>query len=71
MLRKHGKKINHKRVCRIMKENRLLLKKYKMKAKRSFQSKMIPSRPRQVLGIEMTKVMIKDGGWVNYIAVID
>ncbi|ACJ75342.1 integrase, catalytic region [Thermosipho africanus TCF52B] len=71
MLRKQGEKINHKRVYRIMKENRLLLKQYKMKAKRSFQRKIIPNKPRQVLGIDMTKVLTKDGGWVNYIAVID
>ncbi|MDK2838787.1 MAG: putative transposase, partial [Thermosipho sp. (in: thermotogales)] len=54
-----------------MKENGLLLKQKKKKARRVFQSKIIPSRPRQVLGIDMTKVLTKDGGWVNYIAVID
>ncbi|MBB6061972.1 transposase InsO family protein [Thermosipho japonicus] len=60
MLRKQGKKINHKRVYRIMKENRLLLKKHIKKAKRSFQRKIVPTRPRQVLGIDMTKVMTKN-----------
>jgi putative transposase len=46
MLRKQGKKINHKRVYRIMKENGLLLKKHIKKAKRSFQRKIIPTRLR-------------------------
>ncbi|WP_164723722.1 IS3 family transposase, partial [Thermosipho globiformans] len=39
MLKKQEKKINHKRVYRIMKENGLLLKKHIKKAKRSFQRK--------------------------------
>jgi hypothetical protein len=39
-----------------MKENELLLKQYKMKAKRSFQRKIISSKPRQALGIEGRKL---------------
>jgi len=59
-------KINRKSVYRIMKERGLLNDKKVYKAKRSYKSK-----PREILGIDMTKVFTTDMGWVNYIVVID
>ena len=71
MMKKSGNNVNHKRVYRIMKENGLLFKVEHKKASRTIQKKIKPDRPREVLGIDMTKVYTKDGGWAYYIAVID
>ncbi|QTA38498.1 IS3 family transposase [Thermosipho ferrireducens] len=71
MLRKNGNKLNQKKVYRIMKENGLLFKVKHKKACRTKQKKIKPTRPREVLGIDMTKVYTRDGGWAYYIAVID
>ena len=71
MLRKRGNKLNQKRVYRIMKENGLLFKVEHKKACRTIRKKIKPSRPREVLGIDMTKVFTRDAGWAYYIAVID
>jgi len=71
MMKKKGNKVNHKRVYRIMKENGLLFKVEHKKASRTIQKKIKPEKPREILGIDMTKVYTKDGGWVYYIAVID
>ena len=64
-------KINRKRVYRIMKERGLLNDKKVYKAKRSYKSKPKAEKPREILGIDMTKVFTTDMGWVNYIVVID
>lgn len=72
MLKKKGNNIiNHKKVYRIMKEKGLLIKVKHKKACRTIQKKIKPNRAREVLGIDMTKILTRDGGWVYYVAVID
>jgi len=67
-----GYLINRKRVYRIMKENALLVVQRPKKAKRTPQkSKPKPIRPREWWGIDMTKFMIPNLGWVYLVIVLD
>lgn len=53
-----GENINKKRICRVMKENSLLVtKNVRLKAKRTVtRAKPKASRPNQFWGIDMTKI---------------
>ena len=64
------KKVNRKRVYRIMKENGLLVLQVVHKAKRvERRNKPRADRPLQYWGIDMTKFMIQGVGWAYlYIA---
>jgi len=66
-------KISKNRVYRLMKLNSLLVKpNVSIKAKRTkIRSKPIAFRPNQWWGIDMTKIMITDFGWVYLVIVID
>lgn len=65
--------INKKRVLRLMRCHDLLVKpNTKLKAKRTpGRSKPRPDRPNQWWGIDMTKVMVQDFGWVYIVVVLD
>lgn len=70
-----GMNINKKRVYRIMKENNLLVQKNeRLKATRknhTYRDKPRASRPNEIWGTDMTKVMIPGFGWVYLVIVID
>jgi len=67
--------VNKKRVYRLMKRYQLLVKpNLRLKAKRDDQSnrsKPQASIPNQFWGTDMTKIMIKDFGWVYLVVVMD
>ncbi len=65
--------INIKRVRRVMRENDLTVKNNaKLRATRVPQrSKPRPDRPNQWWGIDMTKVMVENFGWVYVVIVLD
>ena len=67
--------INKKRVFRLMKKNNLLVtKENKLKARRArtpYKSKPKPIRPNQIWGIDMTKILIQNTGWVYLQVVLD
>lgn len=59
--------VNRKRIQRLMKENNLLVTKEFKKAKRAkypYRSKPRANKPNQFWGIDMTKVMIQEYGWI-------
>lgn len=65
--------VGKNRVYRIMKENNLLVtKNYRLKAKRkSNRPKPRATRPNQYWGIDMTKIMIENYGWLYLHVVLD
>jgi putative transposase len=64
--------INRKRVQRIMREQNLILKPKKKRAGReSKHRKPIPDRPHQWWGIDMSKFMVENIGWIYIVAIID
>ena len=64
--------INKKRVYRIMKEHALLVHQTVHRAKRKPQRKKPrATRPRQLWGIDMTKIMVSSVGWVYLVIVLD
>jgi putative transposase len=65
--------INKKRVLRLMRRYDLLVKNNpNLKANRTSQrSKPRPDRPNQWWGIDMTKIMVEDFGWVYVVVVLD
>jgi transposase InsO family protein len=65
--------INKKRILRLMKEHGLLVNAdTRLKAKRiPNTSKPQPEKPNQWWGIDMTKVMVHDFGWMYIVAVLD
>lgn len=67
--------VNKKRIYRIMKEHQLLVKpNLRLRAKRDDQhnrSKPRASLPNQFWGTDMTKIMIRDFGWVYLVVVLD
>jgi putative transposase len=69
---REDKKVNRKRVYRIMKENKLLVTKVIHKAKRKQKrNKPRADKPLQYWGIDMTKFMVQDVGWVYLHIVLD
>lgn len=72
---RQDKNYNRKRIYRIMKEHNLLVKpNSRLKAKREKnpnKSKPHASRPNQFWGIDMTKVLIPNFGWIYLIIVLD
>ena len=68
-----GLEVNKKRVLRLMREHALTVKgNARLKAKRTAsRSKPRPSRPHEWWGIDMTKVMTRDSGWVYLVVVVD
>lgn len=68
-----GLNVNKKRVFRLMQTHGLLVKaNIKLKAVRSpFRSKPRPERPNQWWGIDMTKVLVNDFGWMYIVVVLD
>jgi len=65
-------KVNHKKVYRLMKENGLTEKIVRKKASRkSNRSKPKAAKPYQYWGIDMTKFIIPDVGWVYLEVVLD
>jgi len=55
-----------------MRENKLLVPETKHKAKReNYPTKMRAKRPNEIWGIDMTKVMIENFGWIYIVIVID
>ncbi|MDD5598963.1 MAG: IS3 family transposase [Victivallaceae bacterium] len=67
-----GYRINHKRIYRLMKKNSLLVPKdLKLKARRTMTVKPKTIEPNCYWGIDMTKIMIPDYGWVYLHVVID
>lgn len=65
--------INRKRIYRLMKENSLLVNQIKkLKAKREkYPKKIRASAINQVWGMDMTKIMINNFGWIYLILVLD
>jgi len=72
---REGLNINKKRIYRLMKKNNLLVtKNNKLKAKRAkfpYKSKPKPIRPNQIWGIDMTKILIQNAGWMYLQLVLD
>jgi transposase InsO family protein len=67
-----GRKINHKRIYRLMKKYGLLVpKNLKLKARRTTGSKPRTIEPDVYRGIDMTKIMIPEQGWAYLHLVID
>ena len=67
-----GLSVNKKRIFRLMKNHHLLVKAgAKLKATRIVRSKPRPDRPSQWWGIDMTKVMVNDFGWMYIVVVLD
>jgi transposase InsO family protein len=65
--------VNKKRIFRLMQNNSLLVKPdTRLKALRTpGRSKPRPTRPCEWWGIDMTKVMVKDFGWMYIVVVLD
>ena len=69
---REGKKVNRKRVYRLMKENGLLVSQVVHKAKRKEKrDKPRADRPLQYWGMDMTKFMIQGVGWAYLHIVLD
>jgi putative transposase len=68
-----GLTVNKKRILRLMQTYNLQVKaNVKLKAVRApFRSKPRPERPNQWWGIDMTKVLVNDFGWMYIVAVLD
>lgn len=64
--------VNEKRIHRLMKSNNLLVpKKLTLRASRTTTSKPKTSEPNRYWGIDMTKIMIPECGWVYLHVIID
>jgi transposase InsO family protein len=65
--------VNKKRILRLMREHHLLVTpQQRLKAKRTpTRSKPKPTRPNEWWGIDMTKVLVQDVGWVYIVVVLD
>ena len=65
--------VNKKRILRLMREHHLLVTpNQRLKAKRTpTRSKPKPTRPNEWWGIDMTKVLVQDVGWVYIVVVLD
>jgi len=72
---REGLNINKKRIYRLMKKEKLLVtKEAKLKAKRAkfpYKSKPKAIRPNQIWGIDMTKILIQNVGWMYLQVVLD
>jgi transposase-like protein len=72
---REGLRVNKKRIYRLMKEENLLVSKdTRLKARRSkypYKSKPKPTKPNQVWGIDMTKILIPAVGWVYFQVVLE
>jgi putative transposase len=68
-----GLNVNKKRILRLMQTHNLQVKaNAKLKAVRApLRSKPRPERPNQWWGIDMTKVLVNDFGWMYIVAVLD
>jgi putative transposase len=67
-----GLNVNKKRILRLMQAHNLLVKSdSKLKAIRTPRSKPRPDRPNQWWGIDMTKVIVNDFGWMYIVVVLD
>ena len=68
-----GLNVNKKRIFRLMQTHGLLVKpNTKLKAVRApLRSKPRPERPNQWWGIDMTKVMVNDFGWMYIVVLLD
>lgn len=68
-----GLVVNKKRVLRLLREMDLLVKRDRiLRAKRtSTRPKPRPTEPNQWWGIDMTKVMVEEFGWVYIVLVVD
>src|SRR6266850_4892600 len=65
--------VNKKRIWRLMREHHLLVSpNLKLKAKRTpTGSKPRPTKPNEWWGIDMTKVLVEECGWVYIVVVLD
>jgi putative transposase len=65
--------VNKKRVLRLMREHHLLVKSHlTLRAKRTpTGSKPRPTKPNEWWGIDMTKILVEDFGWVSIVVVLD
>ena len=67
-----GFSVNKKRILRLMQNHNLLVTAdAKLRAARVIRSKPRPDRPREWWGIDMTKVMVSDFGWMYIVVVLD
>ena len=67
-----GLNVNKKRILRLMQTHDLLVKSNaKLKAARTTRSKPRPDKPNQWWGIDMTKVLVNDFGWMYIVVVLD
>jgi putative transposase len=68
-----GLNVNKKRILRLMQDQDLVVKRnMRLKAMRTpTRSKPQPTRPNQWWGIDMTKVMVKNFGWMYIVVVLD
>jgi putative transposase len=65
--------VNKKRILRLLREHRLLVTaKERLRAKRTPTGrKPKPTRPNEWWGIDMTKVLVGDFGWIYIVVVLD
>jgi putative transposase len=65
--------VNRKRILRLMREHHLLVPPHlRLKAKRTpMGSKPRPTKPNEWWGIDMTKVLVQEVGWVYIVIVLD
>ena len=70
--KREGITIGRKRVQRIMREEKLILKpKQKPASRGKPRKKPVTTRPNQWWGIDMTKFLIEEVGWVYLVSVVD
>jgi len=70
--KREGLPVNRKRVQRIMRDEKLILKAKKKPASRGKpRKKPVPTRPNQWWGIDMTKFIIEEVGWVYMVSIVD
>lgn len=70
--KREGLKISRKKVQRLMREENLTLKVKKKPASRGKpRKKPVPTRPNQWWGIDMTKFLSEEVGWLYMVSVVD
>jgi transposase InsO family protein len=68
---REGRRVNQKRVYRLMREAGLTVKRTPHVATRTPKAKPTATRPRQYWGIDMTKFLIPTLGWAYLVLVLD
>jgi putative transposase len=64
--------VNKKRILRLLREHHLLVQpNLRLKAKRTSRMGSKPTKPNEWWGIDMTKVLVEDCGWVYVVVMLE